>query len=87
MGHHGGGGRRGGGGVAGSVRVWRQPAAVCAWAMCERLPKTAEVFSAGDIGYLMFATIVYRTDFRSLTPMFWRRCDSGLAANAALAPR
>ncbi|CFC99316.1 Conserved protein of uncharacterised function (13E12 repeat family protein) [Mycobacterium tuberculosis] len=31
-------------------------------AMRERLPKTAEVFSAGDIGYLMFATIVYRTD-------------------------
>ncbi|SGL89578.1 Conserved protein of uncharacterised function (13E12 repeat family protein) [Mycobacterium tuberculosis] len=27
-------------------------------AMRERLPKTAEVFSAGDIGYLMFATIV-----------------------------
>ncbi|SOJ55125.1 hypothetical protein MSIMFB_02614 [Mycobacterium simulans] len=31
-------------------------------AMRERLPQTAEVFKAGDIGYPMFRTIVFRTD-------------------------
>ena len=31
-------------------------------AMGERLPKTAEVFAAGDIGYQAFSTIVLRTD-------------------------
>ena len=31
-------------------------------AMRERLPKVGAVFAAGDIGYLTFQTIVYRTD-------------------------
>src|ERR1700739_2240447 len=31
-------------------------------AMRERLPKVAELFTAGDIDYRMFQTIVYRTD-------------------------
>jgi hypothetical protein len=31
-------------------------------AMRERLPKLGEVFAAGDIGFLLFATAVYRTD-------------------------
>jgi hypothetical protein len=30
--------------------------------MRERLPKTAEVFKAGEIGYLVFQTLVYRTE-------------------------
>jgi len=34
-------------------------------AMRERLPKTAEVFKAGDIGLRLFQTIVFRTDLIS----------------------
>ncbi len=54
-------------------------------AMRERLPKTAEVFSAGDIGYLMFATIVYRTDL-IVDPDVLAAVDAQLAANVARWP-
>ncbi|EFD75976.1 13E12 repeat-containing protein, partial [Mycobacterium tuberculosis T85] len=61
-GHHGGGGRRGGGGVADQFRVWRPAGCGMRGPMRERLPKTAEVFSGGDIGYLIVCHDVYRTD-------------------------
>lgn len=32
------------------------------WVMCEWLFKMVEVFSVGDIGYLMFVMIVYCID-------------------------
>ncbi len=54
-------------------------------AMRERLPKTAEVFSAGDIGYLMFATIVYRTDL-IVDPEVLAAVDAAVAANVARWP-
>jgi hypothetical protein len=49
-------------------------------AMHERLPKTAEVFKAGDIDYRTFQTIVYRTDLLTDDEVL-ARVDAELAVN------
>jgi Domain of unknown function (DUF222) len=54
-------------------------------AMRERLPKTAEVFKAGDIDYRIFQTIVYRTDLIA-DPDILAAVDATLAANVARWP-
>lgn len=51
--------------VAAALRISRALASSrlrYARAMRERLPKTAEVFRAGDIGLRLFQTLVYRTE-------------------------
>jgi hypothetical protein len=50
-------------------------------AMHERLPKTAEIFKAGDIDYRTFQTIVYRTDLLTDDQVL-AGVDAELAANA-----
>src|SRR5271168_4421412 len=54
-------------------------------AMRERLPKVAELFRAGEIGFLMFATIVYRTELIE-DPAVMATVDGQLAANVARWP-
>ncbi|OBL08899.1 hypothetical protein A5646_11780 [Mycobacterium sp. 1245499.0] len=54
-------------------------------AMRERLPKVGAVFSAGDIGYLMFQTIVFRTDLIT-DPQVLGAVDAELAATVARWP-
>jgi hypothetical protein len=54
-------------------------------AMRERLPKTAEVFAAGDIDFRMFATIVYRTDLIT-DPDLLAAVDAQLGLNVARWP-
>ena len=54
-------------------------------AMRERLPKTAEVFLAGDIGFQAFATIVSRTDL-IVDPDALARVDALIAANVGRWP-
>jgi hypothetical protein len=54
-------------------------------AMRERLPQVGEVFKAGDIGFRMFATVVYRTDLIS-DPQLLAAVDARLAANVARWP-
>jgi hypothetical protein len=49
-------------------------------AMRERLPKVGAVFRAGDIGYLMFQTIVFRTDLIEDVDVL-AAVDAELAAN------
>ena len=49
-------------------------------AMRERLPKTAQVFTAGDIDYRVFQTIVYRTDLIA-DPDVLAAVDDQLAVN------
>jgi Domain of unknown function (DUF222) len=53
--------------------------------MRERLPKTAEVFAAGDIGYRAFSTIVSRTDL-IVDKDALARVDGLIAANVARWP-
>jgi Domain of unknown function (DUF222) len=54
-------------------------------AMRERLPKTAEVFAAGDIDFRIFATIVYRTDLITDAEVL-AVVDNQLAINVARWP-
>lgn len=54
-------------------------------AMRERLPQVAEVFKAGDIGYRMFQTIVYRTDL-IVDPEVLVAVDAELAVNVTRWP-
>jgi hypothetical protein len=54
-------------------------------AMRERLPKVAELFRAGEIGFLLFATIVFRTDLIE-DPALMARVDAELAANVTRWP-
>jgi hypothetical protein len=54
-------------------------------AMRERLPKVGAVFAAGDIGYLMFQTIVFRTDLIVDVDVL-AAVDAELAANVARWP-
>ena len=54
-------------------------------ALRERLPRVGEVFSAGDIDFRFFATIVYRTDLIE-DPDVLARVDAQLAANVARWP-
>ncbi|OBB93849.1 HNH endonuclease signature motif containing protein [Mycobacterium sp. 852002-40037_SCH5390672] len=54
-------------------------------AMRERLPKVGAVFTAGDIGYLMFQTIVFRTDLIA-DPEVVAAVDAELAVNVARWP-
>ena len=54
-------------------------------AMRERLPQVGAVFAAGDIGYLMFQTIVYRTDLIT-DPDVLAAVDAELAVNVARWP-
>ena len=54
-------------------------------AMRERLPKTAEVFAAGDIDFRIFSTVVYRTDLIT-EPDVLAAVDDQLAANVARWP-
>jgi hypothetical protein len=54
-------------------------------AMRERLPKVGAVFRAGDIGYLMFQTIVFRTDLIEDVEVL-AAVDAALAANLARWP-
>ena len=51
----------------------------------ERLPKVGGVFAAGEINYLMFQTIVFRTDL-IVDPLVLARVDAKLAANVARWP-
>jgi Domain of unknown function (DUF222) len=51
----------------------------------ERLPKVGEVFAAGAISYLMFQTIVFRTDLIA-DPLVMACVDAELAANVARWP-
>jgi hypothetical protein len=51
----------------------------------ERLPKVGAVFAAGDITYLMFQTIVFRTDL-IVDPALMATVDAQLAANVARWP-
>jgi hypothetical protein len=51
----------------------------------ERLPKVGEVFSAGQINYLMFQTIVFRTDLIE-DPALMATVDAQLAANVVRWP-
>ncbi len=53
--------------------------------MRERLPKVAELFRAGEIGFLLFATIVFRTDLIE-DPALMARVDAELAANVTRWP-
>ena len=54
-------------------------------AMRERLPRVGEVFSAGDIDYRMFQTLVYRTDLITDAEVL-AAVDARLAANVARWP-
>ncbi len=54
-------------------------------AMRERLPKVAELFRAGEIGFMVFATIVFRTDLIT-DPAVLASVDAQLAANVARWP-
>ncbi|OMB93776.1 HNH endonuclease signature motif containing protein [Mycobacterium colombiense] len=54
-------------------------------AMRERLPKVGAVFAAGDIGYLMFQTIVFRTDLITDRDVL-AAVDAELAVNVARWP-
>ncbi|MEE2851365.1 MAG: DUF222 domain-containing protein, partial [Actinomycetota bacterium] len=54
-------------------------------AMRERLPKVGAVFAAGDIGYLTFQTIVFRTDLIT-EPDVLAAVDAELAVNVARWP-
>jgi hypothetical protein len=54
-------------------------------AMRERLPAVAEVFTAGDIDFRMFATIVYRTDLITDDEVL-AAVDEQLAVNVARWP-
>jgi hypothetical protein len=54
-------------------------------AMRERLPKVGEVFSAGDIDFRMFQTIVFRTDLIT-DPALMATVDAQLAANVTRWP-
>jgi hypothetical protein len=54
-------------------------------AMRERLPKVGAVFAAGDIGYLMFQTIVFRTDLIVDVDVL-AAVDAELAVNVARWP-
>ncbi|OBG25232.1 HNH endonuclease signature motif containing protein [Mycobacterium sp. 852002-51057_SCH5723018] len=54
-------------------------------AMRERLPKSAEVFRAGDIDYRMFQTLVYRSDL-IVDGEVLAAVDEQLAANVARWP-
>ena len=54
-------------------------------AMRERLPKVGEVFSAGDIDFRMFQTIVFRTDLIE-DPALMATVDTQLAANVTRWP-
>jgi hypothetical protein len=51
-------------------------------AMRERLPKVGAVFKSGDIGYLMFQTIVFRTDLITDAEVLGA-VDAELAAHVA----
>jgi hypothetical protein len=51
----------------------------------ERLPKVGAVFSAGQINYLMFQTMVFRTDLIT-DPALMAAVDGQLAANVARWP-
>jgi Domain of unknown function (DUF222) len=53
--------------------------------MRERLPKTAEVFIAGDIDVMAFSTIAYRTDLIE-DPDILAKVDAAVAANVARWP-
>jgi hypothetical protein len=69
--------------VAAALRIGQGLAASrlrYARAMRERLPKTAEVFTAGDIDSRLFATIVYRTDLIT-NPDVLAAVDAQLAIN------
>src|SRR5882757_1489554 len=69
--------------VAAALRIGQGLAASrlrYARAMRERLPKTAEVFTAGDIDFRLFATIVYRTDLIT-NPDVLAAVDAQLAIN------
>jgi hypothetical protein len=54
-------------------------------AMRERLPKVGAAFTAGDIGYLMFQTIVFRTDL-IVDPDVLATVDAELAVNVTRWP-
>jgi hypothetical protein len=54
-------------------------------AMRERLPKVAELFRAGEIGFLLFCAIVFRTDLIT-DPTLMARVDAQLAANVVRWP-
>ena len=54
-------------------------------AMRERLPRVGAVFTAGDIGYLMFQTIVFRTDLIT-DPDVLAAVDAELAVNVGRWP-
>ncbi len=69
--------------VAAALRIGQGPADSLlryARAMRERLPKVGEVFKAGDIDYLAFQTIVYRTDLIT-APDVLAAVDAQLAVN------
>jgi Domain of unknown function (DUF222) len=69
--------------VAAALRISQALAASrlrYARAMRERLPKTAEVFAAGDIDFRLFTTIVYRTDLIA-DPDVLAAVDDQLAIN------
>jgi hypothetical protein len=69
--------------VAAALRISQALAASrlrLARAMRERLPKTAEVFAAGDIDFRIFATIVHRTDLIT-DPDMLAAVDAQLAIN------
>ncbi|MBW0016456.1 MAG: HNH endonuclease [Mycobacterium sp.] len=74
--------------VAAGLRIGQRRAVTLveyARAMRERLPKTAEVFIAGDIDFLAFSTIVYRTDLIE-NPDVLAKVDKVVAANVARWP-
>jgi hypothetical protein len=74
--------------VAAALRVSQGLAASrlrYARAMCERLPRVAEVFRAGDIDYRTFQTIVFRTDLITDDEVL-AGVDAQLAANVARWP-
>ena len=54
-------------------------------AMRERLPKLAELFRAGEIGFILFATMVFRTDLIT-DPAVLASVDAQLAANVVRWP-
>ena len=54
-------------------------------AMRERLPKVAELFRAGEIGFILFAAVVFRTDLIE-DPALMATVDEQLAANVARWP-
>lgn len=74
--------------VAAELRISQGSAAErvrYARAMRERLPRTAEVFAAGDINFQAFSTIVFRTDL-IVEPDVLARVDELVAVNVVRWP-